>query len=148
MKITVIKDTDNRIDIKKIKKILEYSIKNRKLKNKNINLIFTDNQQIKAINKKFRGKNRVTDIISYCIEDMDFHIKDIGNDFGEVVISYPQAKSQAREMGCSIIDRIIILSVHGIVHILGYDHGKSLSSAKKMADKEKYILDNIKKITL
>ena len=75
---------------------------------------------IKKINKQYRGKDQVTDVVSLGYLQKDSFP---GNDMiGEIFISLPTAKKQAEELGHEPLTEIIFLFVHGILHILGYEH--------------------------
>lgn len=90
-----------------------------------LSLVIAGAAMMKRLNKTFRGKNALTDVLSF--------------DYGEIIICYPLAKRQAREHGVSAAAEIVLLFVHGLLHILGFEH-KSLRDRQKMARAEKQIL--------
>lgn len=89
-----------------------------KLTNKEIELIFVDNAAIKELNKNFRNINEPTDVLS-------FPLKDIPNvPLGTIIISLEYAKNKADELGHTLNDEVALLFIHGLLHLLGFDHEK------------------------
>jgi probable rRNA maturation factor len=86
------------------------------LTDKNIELILTTNEEIKQINKIYRNINKATDVLSFPLEDMP------KMPLGSIIISLDMAKEAALTYGHSIDDEIKILFIHGLLHLLGYDH--------------------------
>ena len=80
-----------------------------------ISVIFCSNQTIKRLNSRYRKNNKPTDVLSFTFADPDL--------LGEIYISLPQASRQAREYGASLTDEILRLFIHGVFHLLGFDHG-------------------------
>ncbi len=115
----------------------------KKLKGKwYYSLAFVDNETIKRLNKTYRGKNKITDVLSF--EDSLNNFIDAPADqkyLGEIVICVPQAKIQAKEIKCSLGNEVARLLVHGLSHLTGLDHENvSDKEAKKMLRFEKKIL--------
>lgn len=86
----------------------------KKLTNNTININFIDDHSMKKLNRKFRKKDKTTDVLSFNLNE--------GGLLGEVYISLPQAKRQAKEYNCSLTVEILRLIEHGILHLLGYTH--------------------------
>ncbi len=95
-------------------------------------IIFVSNKEIKALNKKYRNFNKVTDVLSFEGED-DY--------LGDVFISLKRAFKQAKMYKHSIIREVAFLAVHGYLHLKGYDH-QNKEDEKKMILKQKEILAN------
>jgi probable rRNA maturation factor len=109
------------------------------------NLILVSDQEIKKLNKKYRGKNKVTDVLSVGLmtqKAAEFVLPDKSKTLGEVIISYPQARRQAKNRNHSIKKEITILFIHGILHLLGFDH-KTKKEEIKMENLENKILSKI-----
>ncbi|RMD45558.1 MAG: rRNA maturation RNase YbeY [Aquificota bacterium] len=106
-------------------------LKELNLDNVELSITLTDNETIRNINKKWRGKDRPTDVLSFPL-DVDFHIGYKYKPLGDIVISLPFAKKQAKEIGFSYKEEVLRLLIHGILHLLGYDHEKSEEEAEKM----------------
>ncbi len=92
--------------------------------NAELSITLTDNEHIHALNKKFRGIDRPTDVLSFAFRESDE--PEILNSeveiLGDIIISLERAKMQAEEFGHSYLREVIFLTVHGLLHLLGYDH--------------------------
>jgi probable rRNA maturation factor len=82
--------------------------------NKAVSLNFIDDRLMKKLNRKYRKKNKTTDVLSFNLNEEGM--------LGEVYISIPQAKRQAKEYNCSLDRELVRLTEHGILHLLGYTH--------------------------
>ena len=118
--------TDFEFDINKLYPIYKY------LTNKEIELILTNDEEIKELNKIHRNKDKATDVLSFPLEDIP------GMPLGSIVISVDTAKKGAKEFGHSIEDEIKLLFIHGLLHLLGYDHEIDNGEMRK---KEKEIIE-------
>ena len=103
--------TQSQIDIKKLENICQYLNINRDLE-----LIITNDENIKQLNKEHRGVDKATDVLSFPLEDIDFM------PLGSIVISIDMAKKVANSLGHSVDDEITLLFIHGLLHLLGFDH--------------------------
>ncbi len=81
-----------------------------------VELLITDNQTIQVLNKKYRGKDAPTDVLSFPFEDKE--------NLGQIVISLDRAKEQALDLNQSLEEELKFLFAHGVLHLLGYDHHK------------------------
>ncbi|HOJ92266.1 MAG TPA: rRNA maturation RNase YbeY [Dictyoglomaceae bacterium] len=103
----------------KIKNFLKEVFKKKGLiPNKyDISVVMVDDEKIKELNSKYRGKDSPTDVLSFSLG------KDTkGRIVGEIYISLETVKQQAEENNKSLLDEIAFLALHGVLHILGYDH--------------------------
>lgn len=130
--------------LKDIKSVLKYALKVEKVKNANFNVIFVDNDYIHKLNKEYRNVDRPTDVISFALEDNKEEELSNVRMLGDIYISIDKAREQALEYGHSLRRELSFLSVHGILHLLGYDHMKK-EDEKVMFAKQEEIL-NAKKI--
>lgn len=92
-----------------------------------VSITFVDNPAIQQINKEYRGKDQPTDVISFALEEMgEGEVEIVGADLprvlGDIIISIDRAKEQAEEYGHSFERELGFLAVHGLLHLLGYDH--------------------------
>jgi len=103
-----------------------------------INCLFTDNEYIKALNKKYRARNNPTDILTFSFnEGSDSEYR--GRMFGEIYISLEEAEANAVRFKQELEDEIKLLFVHGLLHLLGYgDENKK--ERLIMRSKENYFL--------
>ena len=114
-------------------------------------LVIATQERVRQLNKSYRGKDEPTDVLAFSA------MEEIGADFppfvqppdgvlhlGEVIISYPQAVAQAEEHQHSIKREIAILIIHGILHLLGYEHNKP-ELERQMMTREVEILNCIER---
>jgi rRNA maturation RNase YbeY len=107
------------------------------LKNASITLIVTDDAYMRSINREFRGLDEPTDVISFSNRDNPFPELDADcEEIGDLYISMERAERQAREYRVSLDDEMKRLIVHGILHLVGYDHERSDADEEIMLQKE------------
>ena len=123
-----------------LKKLLEFALKYQNLTNVDFNVILVSEDKIHEINKEYRGIDRPTDVISFALEDN----KDIEYDnyrlLGDIYICDNKVFDQAKEYGHSVKRELSFLAVHGLLHLLGYDHMKP-EDEKVMFGLQEEILD-------
>ena len=112
-----------------------------------IALSFVDERKIKALNREFRNIDKVTDVLSFPIEDFFNEdrktlLKKPYLMLGDVVICLDIARKQADELGHSFEREIMYLTCHSILHLLGYDHMED-DDKKIMRSKEKQVMKNL-----
>lgn len=107
---------------KDINKVLNTALKNEKVKDVEFNIIFVDEDYIHNLNKTYRGIDRVTDVISFALEDDPDTVVYDKRVLGDIYICVKRCHEQAIEYGHSFKREICFLSVHGLYHLLGYDH--------------------------
>ena len=118
----VFNETDEKIDLEEEKKFINYALEYKKLKGVIFSVIFVNNETIKKINKEYRNIDKETDVISFALEDnKDIDLK-IGRLLGDIYISVPKMKAQAKEYDHSEKREMLFLTIHGLLHLLGYDH--------------------------
>jgi probable rRNA maturation factor len=130
---------DNIEEINKLNLVIDFTLKHEKVENAVFNIIFVDNNKIQEINKEYRNKDEKTDVISFALEDN----KDIKLDIrilGDIYISIDKAKEQAKDYGHSLEREISFLTIHGLLHLLGYDHTNK-EEEQKMFDLQERILE-------
>ena len=107
-----------------------------------LSVVFVDNDEIKEINKTYRNKDLVTDVISFALEDNNEEI--IGERIlGDIFISIPRMKEQAKAYGHSQKRELSFLCCHGLLHLLGYDHVNSKEAEKEMFKLQDEILSSL-----
>ena len=124
MEIEVFNETEENLteECEKLKEFLVQVAKDEKLDNIIYNVIIINNEKIREINREYRNIDRETDVISFALEDeKSFNRTDI-RVLGDIYISIDKAKSQAEEYGHSLKRELSFLTVHGFLHLLGYDH--------------------------
>jgi len=130
-----------------IKKVLEECFKEEKLENKNlyVNIILTDSENIRKINKEHRGIDSETDVLSFPMyEKEELNSINLQNEdiLGDMVISIEKVKEQANEYGHSFERELSYMVVHSFYHLLGYDHMNE-EDKNAMREKEEFILNKL-----
>ena len=91
-------------------------------KGKDLTVAFVSDRRIKELNNIFRDKNRPTDVLSFPYEPDQYDYLETENFLGDIVISVEQAQRQAQENNLTLENEIKQLILHGILHLVGYDH--------------------------
>ena len=125
MEISIYNETEEKIDdeLKIIHDVLVHGIDKLKVGDVIFNVIIVDNEYIHHLNKDYRGIDRETDVITFALED-DKTFNPVERILGDVYISIDKARSQSEEYGHSLKRELCFLGVHGMLHLLGYDHMK------------------------
>lgn len=123
MEIGLFNETDINLEneFKIIREVLEKGLEILKVSKCEFNLIMVNNDYIHELNKNYRGIDRETDVITFALED-DKTFNPEERVLGDIYISVDKAYSQAKEYGHSSIREFSFLAVHGLLHLLGYDH--------------------------
>lgn len=111
-----------------------------------VSVTFCDNEEIREINQKFRNIDRATDVLSFPLFDddgMNAHVEELDCMLGDVVLSLERAREQADEFGHSFEREIAFLTVHSILHLLGYDHELSDEDDADMRRRQSEIVDGM-----
>jgi len=87
-----------------------------------VSIAIVDDEAMRNLNRKFRKKNKTTDVLTFPADDSDADPNAPGRPLGDIVISIDQARRQATEQKHSLATEIRYLILHGILHALGYDH--------------------------
>lgn len=150
MKLIINNETNEDINIKNdLEKVIREVLDVEKVDQEKceISLSFVDEEKIRQLNKDFRSIDRVTDVLSFPIED--FFNEDRENILkkpylmlGDVVICLDVAKKQADDLGHSFEREIMYLTCHSILHLLGYDHIED-DDKKIMRAREKEVMKNL-----
>lgn len=121
--IEIFNETNEEVEeIDNLYDFIYYCMDYLKIDNPEFNIIFVDDEEIREINKSYRRIDKVTDVISFALEDDKTFNTDKFRFLGDIYISLDTARSQAKEYGHSLKREICFLSIHGILHLLGYDH--------------------------
>lgn len=141
--VEIFNETNEEIkDLEILKPLLEYARKYENLENTELefSIIIVDNKRIHEINKEYRGIDRPTDVISFALEDSEGIELENYRILGDIYISIDKVKEQAKEYGHSEKRELAFLTIHGFLHLLGYDHMKE-EEEKVMFKKQEEILD-------
>ena len=124
------------VESKLLSKIAHRALEVLGLSKVELSIALVSDAQIKRLNKLYRNKDKPTDVLSFPIGEKveDWLI------LGDVVISVDTAKRQAQELGHSLEEELKRLLVHGLVHLLGYDHELGGEEEKKFFELEEFVL--------
>lgn len=133
------------IDEEFLRKITEKVLEGEKKNKLGLSIALVGQGRMRKINKKYRGKNRVTDVLSFSSSKILMEKFKIGNlqkieGLGEIVISIREVKKNAKRLKSNFEKELAQVLIHGILHLLGYDHEKSEKEAKEMDKKQNYYL--------
>lgn len=109
-------------ELETIDDLLNFVIKKENLNNCIFNIIIVDNEYIHKINKEYRGIDRPTDVISFALEDNKDFIEYEFRVLGDIYISLDKVKEQSELYGHSFLRELSFLTIHGLLHLLGFDH--------------------------
>ena len=104
-------------------------------KDSDLSLVLTTDKKLRPLNRQFRGIDQVTDVLSF---PGDLKGNEPGY-LGDVIISVERAKAQAKEAGHSLSNELSLLTIHGVLHLLGYDHGEPAAKAKMWVAQNKIL---------
>ena len=111
--------TKSRIDASLFERLLERLLRRSRLKNTDVVLVFAGDAAVRTLNRTFRKKDKTTDVLSFPMEGRG----DGGRrHLGDIVVSVPQARRQAAELGHGLEAELVYLTIHGFIHLLGFDH--------------------------
>lgn len=119
-----------------VRGLVKTKVRNQKqLKAKTITLVFLDPKEMKQINKQFRGKNKPTDVLSFASMEE--------GSLGELLFCLDVLKKQAKEQKHSLEIEFLYMLIHGVLHLLGYDHELSKKEEKLMFKIQDELFDKL-----
>jgi probable rRNA maturation factor len=98
-----------------------------------LTLRFTDDAEMQQLNQTYRSKDEPTDVLSFAVLEDELFLKDMYPEspepqyLGDIVIAVPYANKQCQSKGHSLVEELIWLSLHGLLHLLGWDHQEDSS---------------------
>lgn len=125
----IINEYEYKNDYSYLTEVLNHTLDKLNINNAYFSIILIDDKKMHEMNLNYRGIDRTTDVLSFALEDNDFVKCEIRN-LGDIFISIPKMISQAEEYGHSEKRELSFLSVHGLLHLLGYDHTRSEEEEK------------------
>jgi probable rRNA maturation factor len=104
-----------------------------------LSISFVDDARIQELNRRYLGRDRPTNVLAFSMREGDFpslhpHV------LGDVIISVDTARRQSNRFGLSHTETIVLLMIHGILHLLGFEHGGTKKRARQMALKQRELL--------
>ena len=111
-----------------------------------VNVTFVDNEEIRELNRQFRNKDKSTDVLSFPLgenDEFDLNPETNSLQLGDIVISMETAVKQAYDYGHTLEREIAFLTVHSMLHLLGYDHERGGLEEMEMRSKEEQVLESL-----
>jgi len=124
------------LNIKKIRRVVQRILTSLGLHEVEISLLLVDDKQIRELNRRFLCRDKPTNVLAFSMKEGEFsalhpHL------LGDLVISIETARRQSRQSGLNEMEMITLLVIHGILHLLGYEHEGRKKEAREMAAKQK-----------
>ena len=139
--VGIFNETDKEIkELEDLKKVIDIAIKSEKVNNVEFNVIIVDNERIHEINREYRHIDRPTDVISFALEDDESFPGMETRVLGDIYISLDKVYEQSEAYGHSFFRELAFLTVHGLLHLLGYDHMEK-EDEKEMFSRQELILN-------
>lgn len=137
------------MDEQKIKVKVKRVLEDLECHEKELSILFTDDEHMAVLNRQYRGKEGATDVLSFSmLEEPDGDLLPAFESvmLGDVVISVDTALRDAKELEQSFEKTVDRLMIHGILHLLGYDHEKSSVGAIRMREEEERLIAKFEKL--
>ncbi|MGD9676815.1 MAG: rRNA maturation RNase YbeY [Vulcanibacillus sp.] len=135
--------------------VIQECAKIEKTNDGEVSVILTDDITIQQLNLDYRGIDKVTDVLSFAMNEAteeeielnfddydDFEDFEVPNILGDIIISIPRVIDQAKDYGHSFNRELAFLTLHGFLHLLGYDH-KTEEEENVMINKQEYVLNSL-----
>lgn len=113
-----------------LRKMITEILNSHKVRRCEISLTFVGEDKIKSLNQEYLGRSGVTDVISFNLSEQD-RIDSDSPLWGDIYICLTRAREQAEDLGLPLEEELIRLAAHGILHLLGYNHGNE-KDARRM----------------
>ena len=133
--IEVIKRVGKNIRDGSLEEAIEFIFSLLKRKNYELSVAIVGDSEMQKLNRDYREKDKTTDVLSFTYEKSPLN--------GEIILCLPQIKRQAKENQNTWEDELIVMLIHGILHLCGYDHKKDKVTREKMKKKEKNIIKKV-----
>ena len=108
-----------------------------------VSVTFCDNEKIRILNKRFRQIDRATDVLSFPLFEDGDGLLEMDHMLGDIVLSLERAREQAEEFGHSFEREVAFLTVHSVLHLLGYDHERSAEDDERQCSAQRAIIEKI-----
>ncbi|RLC30572.1 MAG: rRNA maturation RNase YbeY [Deltaproteobacteria bacterium] len=135
----------HRIATKKLKRMIQVILNALDFPDAELSILLVDDSEIEELNRKYLNREGPTNVIAFPMQEGDFaHISP--QLLGDVVVSVDTARKEAETGGIHVDERLLELLVHGILHLVGYDHELSETEALRMEAKSNELLALVKNI--
>ena len=151
--IDISNDVESTIDVKAtwLRRVVRGALASADLRDAvEVGLLLTGDDRVRRLNRDYRGEDRTTDVLAFALEESEVAFprpsdalptlgqvpSDALRALGQVVVSYPQAVRQAAEYGHTVEREVAFLVVHGLLHLLGFDHQRPDDEARMLSKQE------------
>jgi len=129
--VTAIEEFERFVEDEELRRIAAGVLAAESVPAAELGVLVTDDEAVRRLNAEYAGEDETTDVLAFSLrEGEEFVSPDGVMRLGEVIISYPTASRQAAEAGRLVDEEIAHLLVHGILHLLGYDHAEAAEEAR------------------
>jgi len=142
--ITVVAEFERFVEIEGLRKTALGVLTAEGVPSAELGVLVTDDEAVRRLNREFAGEDETTDVLAFSLrEGEEFVSPDAIQRLGEVIISYPTVSRQAAEGGRLVDEEMAHLLVHGILHLLGYDHAEA-EDERRMRAREEALLASVR----
>ncbi len=140
-----------RLRLSRLQSLAETILRKAGAAGADLSLLLVGDRSMRRLNRVYRHKDRTTDVLAFPMRPVRSRLTPHASRFtssmlGDIVISLPQAERQAAQAGHTLDRELTVLVIHGILHLLGYDHERSLREARRMGRREALVLRQVGRI--
>ena len=144
MRIAITNLTTATIDEESLQGVAQKVVTGENREEEGVSIVLIGQGRMRKLNKKYRQKNRVTDVLAFPTGTAQFIIPSKeARGLGEIVICLREVKKNANKFGSSFQEELARILIHGILHLVGYDHERSEQEAEQMQEKQDYYLSQV-----
>jgi len=114
----------DRVDVEDLARYVQRALALEGIEEGALTVVITDTDTVRELNRTYRGVDAATDVLSFALNEGEAMMlpEEEPPYLGDVIIAFPVAKEQAIQYGHSVQEELRLLAVHGVLHLLGYDH--------------------------
>ena len=133
-----------RLSLSRVRSLAERILRTAGAARAELSLLLVGDRFMRRLNRLYRRKDRTTDVLAFPMRQVRTRVTGHGSRItsallGDIVISLPQAERQATQAGHALEREMAILMIHGLLHLLGYDHERNAREARRMSRRERAI---------
>jgi len=133
------------LDLRKIRRVAQRILTELGLPNAELSLLLVNDVQIQALNRRYLRLDKPTNVLAFPMREGEFSVLH-PNLLGDLVISVETARRQMKRFGLDKMKMVILLMIHGVLHLLGYEHEGTKKGAREMAIKQKELFQKCRNI--
>ncbi len=137
--ILVLNESNYTLDAVRLAAVAETVLQQQSIQGE-LTIVITDNEEVTALNRQFRGIDSPTDVLSFPADKPPIDVGDEAEYLGDLVIAYPYAAAQAARENHDLMQSLALLVVHGTLHLLGYDHDNQTRRAQMWAAQDRALI--------